>query len=236
LEQKVAERTHQLTILNKELETFSYSVSHDLRAPLRVVDGYSHALLEDYGDQFDEDGQYFLERIRAGTQRMGELIDDLLDLSRVTRADLQLSKMDFSQMAREVITELKAREPERQVEFVIQAGISVTGDERLLRIVLENLIGNAWKFTGKTGVARIEFGKDERQGKPCYFVRDNGAGFDMEYAGKLFGTFQRLHSEKEFEGTGIGLATVQRIIHRHGGDLGAEGAVGEGATFWFTLG
>lgn len=235
LEQRVTERTIQLTAVNKELETFSYSVSHDLRAPLRVVDGYSHALLEDYRDKLDEEGQYFLERIRASTERMGELIDDMLNLSKVTRQELEASRLNLSQIGQEVVTELRQRSPEREVEFVIQPEVYAVADRRLIKIVLENLLGNAWKFTGQKDQARIEFGIDTSNSKVCYFVRDNGAGFDMQYANRLFGTFQRLHTETEFEGTGVGLATVQRIINRHGGNIWAEGKVGEGATFYFTL-
>jgi signal transduction histidine kinase/HAMP domain-containing protein len=237
LEQRVAERTAQLEAANKELEAFSYSVSHDLRAPLRSIDGFSQALLEDYAESLDAQGQDFLRRIRNATQRMGELIDALLILARVTRADLQREVSDLSDMARAVVAELRRQEPTRQVEWVIADGLKVSGDARLLRVVLENLLSNAWKFSAKQPAARIEFGALEPTGGllTC-FVRDNGAGFDMAYADKLFGAFQRLHRGDEFPGTGVGLATVQRVIHRHGGRIWAEASVGQGATFYFTLG
>jgi signal transduction histidine kinase/ActR/RegA family two-component response regulator len=235
LEERVAERTAELAAVNKELEAFAYSVSHDLRAPLRSIDGFSQVLLEEYDDGLDADGQNYLRRVRAASQRMGELIDDLLRLSRVTRAEMIREKVDLSALAQEVAAQLQETQPERQVEFVIAEGLVANGDARLLRVVLENLLGNAWKFTGKQTCARIEFSCTETDGKPAYFVRDSGAGFDMAYADKLFGAFQRLHSTAEFEGAGIGLATIQRIIHRHGGQVWAKGAVGQGATFYFTL-
>ncbi len=235
LEQRVVERTTQLQAANKELEAFSYSVSHDLRAPLRSIDGFSQALLEDYTDKLDTVGQNYLQRVRLATQRMGQLIDDLLNLSRMTRSEMRCELVDLSSLTQMIATELQKTQPERLVEFVIAPGLVANGDARLLRIVLENLLGNAWKFTGKHPSARIEFGLIEHEGKPAYFVRDDGTGFDMEYANKLFGAFQRLHAITEFEGTGIGLATVQRIIHRHSGRVWAEGAVGQGATFYFSL-
>lgn len=229
----------ELEATNRELEAFSYSVSHDLRAPLRSIDGFSQILLEDYTDVLDEEGANYLGRVRAASQRMGQLIDDLLVLSRMTRTSLRREIVDLSALAQSVADELRERDPNREVEFSIAGGLSGSGDARLLRVTLENLLGNAWKFTsGKEG-ARIEFGAMQREGSPgfpAYFVRDNGAGFDMAYAGKLFGAFQRLHSPEEFEGTGIGLATVQRVIRRHGGAVWAEGEVGRGATFYFTLG
>jgi PAS domain S-box-containing protein len=236
LEQRVKERTAQLEAANHELESFSYSVSHDLRAPLRAIDGFSQALLEDYTKQLDEQGQHYLQRVRFATQHMGELIDDLLSLSRVARTEMQWQQVDFSGLAGAIAAELRQAHPERQVTFLIATGLEAYGDNRLLRIVLENLLGNAWKYTSKHPQARIELGATKADGQLVYFVSDDGAGFDMRYAGKLFGAFQRLHGVSEFEGTGIGLATVQRIIHRHGGRLWAEAAVEQGATFYFTLG
>ena len=236
LEQRVVDRTAQLEAANKELEAFSYSVSHDLRAPLRGIDGFSQSLLEDYGDRLDAAGADFLRRVRAATQRMGHLIDDLLDLSRVTRSEFRRETVDLSALARGIADDLLKREPERRVEFALAEGVMAEGDVRLLRLALENLLGNAWKFTSKRPQATITFGVGRgAHGGPEYFVRDDGAGFDMAYADKLFGPFQRLHAITEFEGTGIGLATVQRIVHRHGGQVRAEGAVGQGATFFFTL-
>ena len=235
LEQRVQRRTAQLNAFNRELEAFSYSVSHDLRAPLRSIDGFSKILLEDYADELDEEGNDYLKRVRAASQRMGQLIDDLLDLSRMTRSEMRRESVDLSDLAKSFAEELKRSQPERRVEFLIEGGLLVEGDKSLLRVVLENLLRNAWKFTGKQTHARIEFGALEQEDKRAYFVRDNGAGFDMAYADKLFGAFQRLHGGSEFEGTGIGLATVQRIIHRHGGRVWAEGRVGYGATFYFTL-
>ncbi len=229
----------RLELANKELEAFSYSVSHDLRAPLRTIDGFSQALLEDYSEKLGADGQDSLRRVRAASQRMAQLIDDMLNLSQVTRSEMRHERVDMTALARAVVTGLtKAqpeRSPERSVEFVIAEGVVARGDSRLLRAVLENLLGNAWKFTGKKPRARIEFGVAEQEGRPVYFVRDDGAGFDMTYAEKLFGVFQRLHAMTEFPGTGVGLATVQRIVHRHGGRIWAEGAVEHGATFYFTL-
>jgi len=221
--------------INRELEAFSYSVSHDLRAPLRAIDGFSQALLEDYADKVDETGRDYLGRVRTATQRMGELIDDLLKLARVTRAEMAAADVDLSALARTVADELAAREPGRDVEVAIEPGLTVHGDPRLLRIVLENLLGNAWKFTGGRSKARIAFGRRGSGEDAVLFVRDNGAGFDMAYAGKLFGAFQRLHGAREFPGTGIGLATVQRIVHKHGGRIWADAEPDNGATFSFTL-
>jgi light-regulated signal transduction histidine kinase (bacteriophytochrome) len=235
LERRVIERTTQLEAANKELEAFSYSVSHDLRAPLRSIDGFSQVLLEDYMDKLDAAGQDALKRVRAAAQRMAQLIDDMLKLSRVTRSEMRLETVDLSAMAHAVLAELQRTQPERQVDCDIAEGIVAKGDTQLLRAVLENLLGNAWKFTGKQSCARIEFGKTQHEGETTYFVRDNGAGFDMAFVNKLFGAFQRLHPVEEFPGTGIGLATVQRIIHRHGGRVWAEGALAQGATFYFTL-
>lgn len=217
-----------------ELEAFNYSVSHDLRAPLRPLDGFSQALMEDYGSQLDARGQDHLKRIRAAAQRMGQLIDDLLQLSRISRADVKRMSVDLSEMASEILAEARGGDPDRKVETVVTPGMIVQADSRLLRIALENLLRNAWKFTGKRPDARIEVGvKPERE--PVYFVRDNGAGFDPGFASRLFQPFQRLHSAAEFEGTGIGLAIVTRIIGRHEGRLWAEAAVDKGATFFFTL-
>lgn len=236
LEERVEERTAQIAAANKELDSFAYSVSHDLRAPLRGIDGFSQALLEDYGNRLDETAKDYITRVRAGCTRMGDLIDDMLQLSRLSRGEIHLRQVDLSAMAEEIAAELKKSAPDRAVAFDIAPGIVVQGDAVLLRAVLDNLLGNAWKFTGKTEGAKIVFGREERAEKKVIFVRDNGAGFDMAYADKLFGAFQRLHSLQEFEGTGIGLATVQRIIHRHGGEIRAIGEVGSGATFYFTLG
>ncbi len=235
LEQRVNERTAELAAVNQELEAFAYSVSHDLRAPLRGIDGFSQALLEDYGHRLDSDAQDYLRRVRAASQRMSQLIDDLLVLSRISRREMHREYVDLGILAGEIIQELQAQDPARQIDGVITSPAPAYGDVRLLRVLLENLLGNAWKFTGKRSHARIEFGYTEGDGQTTYYVRDNGAGFDMSYAGKLFGAFQRLHTEIEFEGTGIGLATVQRIVHRHGGRVWAEGVVEQGATFYFTL-
>lgn len=235
LEELVQERTRQLEASNQELESFSYSVSHDLRAPLRSIDGFSQLLLEECGDQLDATARNHLQRVRANTQRMGHLIDDLLLLSRVTRRSLSHGKVDLSGIALAVAADLRENESGRMVEFHCQPGIWAQGDEKLLRVVLENLLGNAWKYTRKEAHPVIEFGVQRLDGTDCHFVRDNGAGFDMNYHHKLFGAFQRLHSMEEFPGTGIGLATVQRIIHRHGGRVWANSRPGAGATFYFTL-
>jgi PAS domain S-box-containing protein len=235
LEQRVADRTLQLELANKELEAFSYSVSHDLRAPLRSIDGFSLALLEDYHDKIDEQGKNYLKRVRTSTQRMAQLIDDMLKLSRVSRSEMNIMRVNLSNMFREIASELHESQPQRKIGFIIQEDIQVLGDSRLLRIVLVNLIENAFKFTSKHTVARIEFGMQLRNNIPVYFVRDDGAGFDMNHSQKLFGAFQRLHTSSEFPGTGIGLATVQRVIHRHDGNVWAEGEIEKGATFYFTL-
>jgi light-regulated signal transduction histidine kinase (bacteriophytochrome) len=220
---------------NKELESFSYSVSHDLRAPLRGIDGFSQALVEDEAEHLSPRGQNYLQRIRAAAQRMAELIDDLLRLSRVSRSDFRKEQVDLSALVTTVAAELRKAHPERNVEVVVKPSVSANADARLIKITLENLLGNAWKFTSKVDGARIEFGTRDEDGGVVYFVRDNGAGFDMKYADKLFGAFQRLHTDKEFPGTGIGLATVQRIVLRHGGRIWVDAAVGSGATFLFTL-
>ena len=235
LERRVRERTVELEVANRELEAFAYSVSHDLRAPLRGVDGFSQALLEDYGDQLDRTARDYLARIRLGSQRMGRLIDDLLALSRVTRRPLRVEPLDLSALARAIAAELQQAEPDRRVAVTVADGLVARGDAGLVRVALENLMGNAWKFTGPRPDPRVEVGRAGAGAPAVYYVRDNGVGFDMAHAHKLFGAFQRLHSEREFPGTGIGLATVQRIIHRHGGDVWAAGTVGGGATFSFTL-
>jgi PAS domain S-box-containing protein len=235
LNAELSRRIAQLDALNVEMESFAYSVSHDLRAPLRGIDGFSQALVEEYADVVDDQGRAYLRRIRAAAQRMGMLIDDLLALSRVTRREMRHERVDLSAVARTVAAHVQSTEPARHVEWVIAEGVGAEGDPALLRLALENLIGNAWKFTARRAPARIAFGAERRDGRVELFVRDNGVGFDMAYAGKLFGAFQRLHAMHEFPGTGIGLATVQRIVHRHGGQLRAEAAVDRGATFFFTL-
>jgi two-component system NtrC family sensor kinase len=237
--QEVAEAraalAEELECKNKELEAFSYSVAHDLRTPLRSVDGFSQALLEDYTDKLDDVGKQYLRYVRESAQQMGQLIDDLLSLSRVTRGDFEREQVDLTAITSSVATRLQKRHAGRKVELVVADGLVAAGDVRLLTIALENLLGNAWKFTSKRANARIEVGSSNNRGRRTYFVRDNGAGFDMTYASKLFGVFQRLHSVSEFEGTGIGLATVDRVVRRHGGRIWAEGEVGSGATFFFTL-
>ena len=225
----------EIEAANKELESFSYSVSHDLRAPLRGIRGFARILLEDCADKLDEQGKDCLGRIQEAIRRMGDLIDALLTLSRITRSEINRKLVDLSALAQTIARELQENEPGRQVEFVIAKGLSANGDPRLLRSVLDNLFTNAWKFTGKRPQGQIEFGVTQDNGQTVFFVRDNGAGFDMAYADKLFGPFQRLHSIAEFPGIGIGLATVMRIIYRHGGRVWAEGGVEKGATFYFTL-
>jgi light-regulated signal transduction histidine kinase (bacteriophytochrome) len=225
----------RLDAADRELEAFSDSVSHDLRAPLRAVDGFSQALLEDYGDTLDEGAKQHLGRVRAATERMRGLIDDLLELSRLGRRELRVECVDLGALAREIGEQLRRADPARSVELVIGPAAPVTGDPGLLRIALENLLGNAWKFTSKQERARIELGETTIAGDRVLFVRDDGAGFEMAHAEKLFRPFARLHSDSEFPGTGIGLATVQRIVHRHGGTIWAEAAPGRGATFYFTI-
>ena len=235
LERRVAERTNELAVSNNELSAFAYSVSHDLRAPLRAIDGFSEALLEDHAAMLDADGKRCLDKIRRATQRMGHLIDDLLTLSRVTRVPVQRQRIDLGALAHTVIDELRARDPGRTVEFGCDAGLEVDADLGLTRIALENLLGNAWKFSRTRAPARISLSVELRAGEKIFQLRDNGAGFDMTYSGKLFSAFQRLHGEHEFEGTGIGLATVHRVISRHGGRVWATGEVDKGASFFFTL-
>jgi PAS domain S-box-containing protein len=225
----------QLETANKELDAFSYSVSHDLRAPLRAIDGFSQALLEDYGDKLDSVGQDHLQRVRLAAQRMSTLIDDLLKLSRVTRSEIHREHLDLSAVVKAIAEELQRGAPDRDVTFVITEGLMAEGDSRLLRVAIENLLGNSWKYTSAHRCAQIEFGVDQSNGRPAYFIRDDGAGFDPRYSERLFGAFQRLHAMTEFPGTGIGLATVQRIIRKHGGEIWAEGEVEKGATFYFTL-
>jgi signal transduction histidine kinase len=229
------ETNRDLEGANRELEAFSYSVSHDLRAPLRSIEGFSQILLEDHAQGLDEEARGYLGRVRGASRRMALLIDDLLDLSRVTRSSLTRQTVNLSVLAREIAAEIEKSQPDRRVRFVIADGLAVRGDARLLRVMLENLLGNAFKFTQKEKEATVEFGAVTRNGGVAYYVRDNGVGFDEAYATKLFGAFQRLHGSEEFEGTGIGLATVQRIVQRHGGKVWAEGEVGKGASFFFTL-
>ncbi|MFZ1979363.1 MAG: two-component regulator propeller domain-containing protein [Bacteroidota bacterium] len=235
LEQHVQDRTRQLEFANKELEAFSYSVSHDLRAPLRSIDGFSIALLEDYPDKLDEQGKDYLQRVHAASQHMEHLIDDILNLSRVMRSEMKRTSVDLSSLAQSIAHELSRTQPERRVTFIITPGMVVQADRNLMGIVLENLLDNAWKFTGKHPTAKIEMGKIMRDGQQVYFVRDDGDGFDMAYAGKLFGAFQRIHTPVDFKGSGIGLATVRRIIHRHGGQVWAEAEKDRGAAFYFTI-
>lgn len=232
---RIEHSNRELLALNSELESFSYSVSHDLRSPLRSMDGFSLALLEDYGDKLDDEARDSLQRIRGASQRMGRLIDEILGLARVTRAELRLQDVDLSAMAREIATELTRTQPTRQVRWEIEDGIQVHADRELMRIALQNLLDNAWKFTSKTADAVIRVGqRQESEGRVC-FVSDNGAGFDMAYADRLFGAFQRLHHESDFPGTGVGLAIVQRVLRRHGWPLWAKAALGCGATFFFRI-
>lgn len=242
LDSRVRERTTELAAAKeaaetalKELEAFSYSVSHDLRAPLRAVDGFSQAIIEDYGDRLDQIGRDHLQRVREGCQQMGILIDDLLGLSRLARSRLQSERVDLSELAREIAGSMDQRYPNRRVAFEVKDGLMTSGDPGLLRIALDNLLDNAWKFTSRTEHAHVYFGGAAQNGAPTYFVKDDGAGFDPAFSSKLFNPFQRLHTTEEFPGNGIGLATVHRIVQRHGGKVWAEGAVGRGATFYFSL-
>ena len=235
LERRVAARTAELERVNKELESFAYSVSHDLRAPLRAVDGFSKALLDDYGEELDDDGRHYLQRLRAGAVRMGNLIDEILQLSRLSRHPFERAPVDLSAVAREVVQDLTEAQPNREVQVEIQEGLLAQADPGLAESVLQNLLANAYKFTSKTEAPWIRFGAAEQDGVPVYFVTDNGAGFDMAHAERLFRPFHRLHRETEFPGDGIGLATVLRAVHRHGGVIWAYGAVNEGATFHFSL-
>jgi PAS domain S-box-containing protein len=235
-EEEVQRASEALAAANRELESFSYSVSHDLRTPLRGIDGFSRALEEDFGPELPAEARDHIARIRRAARRMAQIIDDLLALSRLARHGLVRERVDLSSLARDVDAALRATEPDRDVEFHVGPGLVTEGDGRLLRLLLENLLGNAWKYTSRRAKARIDFGAQERAGERAYFVRDDGAGFDMTYADKLFGAFQRLHSASEFPGSGIGLATAARIVHRHGGRVWAEGHPDQGATFYFTLG
>ncbi|HMN26932.1 MAG TPA: ATP-binding protein [Caldilineaceae bacterium] len=235
LEERVRQRTRELEAANRELESFSYSVSHDLRAPLRAINGFSQALHEDYGHLLDSEGLDYLARVRAASQRMAVLIDDLLTLSRVTRQEMRREAVNLSLLASSIADDLRRIQPERPVHFSIASDLWVEADASLIHVVLDNLFHNAWKYTKKHTQAHIEFGSFAQAGETVYFVRDDGAGFEMAYVDKLFGAFQRLHRDSEFEGTGVGLATVQRIIRRHGGRIWAVGAVEQGATFYFVL-
>jgi PAS domain S-box-containing protein len=235
LEQRVIDRTAQLEAANKELEAFSYSVSHDLRAPLRAIDGFSRIILEDYPDKLDDEGKRFLNIIRTNTQKMGQLIDDLLAFSRLGRQEMNLSDIGMAELAKGVFEEIKPAGTERALQFNINSLPIAQGDHSLMKQVFANLLINAIKFTRPKENSVIEVGGSNEGDKNIYYVKDNGVGFDMQYVNKLFGVFQQLHSSEEFEGTGVGLAIVQRIIHRHGGRVWAEGKVGEGATFYFTL-
>lgn len=235
LEERVQSRTQDLQAANRELEAFSYSVSHDLRAPLRAIDGFSHILMDDFQTTLPEDGASYLQKIRGASAQMAQLIDDLLRLSRINRAEMRFDPVNLSLLVNSVASELQSRDPNRVVTLEIAPNIQTLGDERLLRVAIENLMSNAWKFTGKTAQARIEVNQTNFDGKLVFYIRDNGVGFDMAYADKLFGAFQRLHTVEEFPGTGIGLAIVQRVIHKHGGHIWAESAPGQGATFYFTL-
>ncbi len=235
LEQRVTDRTAKLQEAIDDLESFSYSVSHDLWAPLRAIDGYGQALVEDYRDKLDNQGRSYLDRVVRAANRMGEIIDDLLHLSRVSRTDMRQEAVDMSRMAETVVEALRERDPDRRVEVSVQPGLTADGDPRLVRVLLENLLGNAWKFTARTGSARIEFGVEAVDGTEAFYVRDNGAGFDMAFAGKLFKAFNRLHTEDQFAGTGIGLAIVHRVVRRHGGAVWGDGEPDNGAVFHFTL-
>jgi len=236
LEKRVSERTVELETAMKELESFSYSVSHDLRTPLRGIKGFSQVLLEDYSEKIDDEGQDYLNRIANGAQHMSLIIDDLLSLAQITKSHINKKSIELSELSRKIILRLQDQEPERKIIVQIEQGISALGDEKLLDIALTNIFSNAWKFTKNTTNPEIEFGKINHYGLPIFYVKDNGAGFDNQYADKIFGAFQRLHTKEEFEGTGIGLATVSRIIHRHGGTIWTDSKIGKGATFYFTLG
>jgi light-regulated signal transduction histidine kinase (bacteriophytochrome) len=235
LDARVRQRTEQLGTVVEELEAFCYSVSHDLRAPLRAIDGFSQALVEEYDAKLDDNGRSYLNFVSESAQRMSQLIDDLLKLSRLGRGDVRRGPLDLSELAREVVDQLEISEPERQVSWQIEDAIPAVGDASLLRTVLENLLGNAFKFTGRSAEPVIKFGCAMQGTQNVYFVEDNGVGFDMKHAGALFGAFRRLHTEAEFPGNGVGLASVQRIIHRHGGRIWAEAEVGRGARFCWTL-
>jgi PAS domain S-box-containing protein len=235
LESRVTKRTLELEESNRELESFSYSVSHDLRAPLRSIDGFSNKILKDYSHLFDDQGRDYFSRVIHASQKMGHLIDDLLKLARLSRIEMNITTTDLSVLAEMTAIELKSAAPERKADFIIQPGMVAHADNNLMQIALQNLLGNAWKYTRNKPEAKIEFSSFQRDNKTVYFIRDNGVGFDMRYVNKLFGAFQRLHSVSEFEGTGVGLATVKRIIRRHHGTIWAEGEIDQGAVFYFTL-
>lgn len=235
LEEVVEQRTRALAAANKELEAFSYSVSHDLRTPLRSVDGFSQVLLEDYSDKIDDMGKQYLQRIRRATQNMSSLIDDLLSLSKLTRSEITIQQVDLSEIAQQISTELSSNDPSRQVQINVMPNLIADADPKLIRLALMNLFNNAWKFTSRVENPEIKFGVTSIEGQNTYYISDNGAGFDMAYADKLFGAFQRLHTQQEFEGNGVGLAIVQRVINRHNGRVWAKSALGQGATFYFTL-
>jgi len=235
LEHQVAERTAELRLANKELEAFSYSVSHDLRAPLRAIHGFSHAVMEDCADRLDEESRGHLSQVLSASLEMSQLIDDMLHLARVTTGEMRHDMVDLTALTESVVADLKEQQPDRTVTLKIESGLNACGDRRLLKMMLTNLLGNAWKFTSKRPVAEISFGADQQDGQPVYFIRDNGAGFDMAHVSKLFEPFERLHKSEEFAGTGVGLATVQRVINRHGGRVWADGTVDGGASFYFTL-
>lgn len=235
LNQDLLDKTQQLEFTNKELEAFAFSISHDLRTPLRSINGFSQALLEDHQDALDDTGKGYLSRIKKNSERMADLIDDILHLSRISRAEIRHQQVNLTRMAQEVLEDLQSIQPERKVEVTIEEDLLALGDPALLRMVVQNLLGNAWKFTSKTPHAQIHFGKRQEQGNTVFFVSDNGAGFDMQNASRLFGVFQRLHTTEAFEGNGVGLASVQRILHRHGGHITATGQLNAGATFTFAL-
>ena len=235
IEEELRQRSAELQATNKELEAFSYSISHDLRAPLRAIDGFAHIIAEDFKENIPPEASPYFKRISEASAQMGQLIDDLLRLSRITRIELRLYPVDLTELAVTIIHDLEIREPERKLKVTIQSGLSTTGDERLIRVALENLLNNAWKFTSKIKDAHIEVGQTTRDDKDVFYIKDNGVGFDMTYAEKLFGAFQRLHTAEEFPGSGIGLAIVQRVINKHGGEIWVESAPNQGATFFFTL-
>ena len=234
-EEELKRYTSELEAANKELESFAYSISHDLRTPLRTLDGFSEMVIMDYGDKLDETGKDHLNRIRKASQRMSQLTEDILKLSRITRAEMHRDEVNLSEVAKSIADELKAAQPDRQAEFIVAPGITVNGDKALLQILLRNLLENSWKYTGKCLNAKIEVGMVSQKEQRVYFIKDNGIGFDMKYYDKLFQPFQRLHTSKEYPGTGIGLATAQRVIRRHGGQIRAESEIGKGTIFYFTL-
>jgi signal transduction histidine kinase len=234
-EERLQERARELADANRDLESFSYSVAHDLRNPLLAIHGFAEILAQDYSTRLDDDGKSCISRINQGTERMNSIIDDILALSKISRQEMKLGEVHLHEIARTIIDELRSREPDRRVTVVLQGEIRAWADAQLLNVALGNLLGNAWKYTAKTGDARIEFGSFAQEGRSVFFVKDNGAGFDMSKADKLFKPFSRLHGEKEFKGTGVGLAIAQRAIARHGGTIWAQAEVGKGATFYFTL-